>query len=445
MPRSFPNMESLTSNAQLRNFRQPHDGESEADYRAALAQHVQDLGDIVEAMEIRSGQGWNAWDLNQTEALLTEASPEIGALLREAREERVATALEDLASSDPKQALAVLEKLLGPSRPPVKDDGFVVFESTTGKQHRVAAKDCTFRYVLLFDTLVIEQKAYVECFSQEIFERLSFPVSDPMFAGSAIVFSRQTTIDSNNCSESELLKAANKILGALRRQFARAIAVTIGTHNFVLKNASSMSDSAILDLLEESAEREAGQLATYRSRHTESFNPLEHTFEKLKNEELDQLFATIDPPRFESVYSIVDPMTHMTRWVPHNKNLAQYIFVFEEVGYFRAYPEIREAIDEHSFLLFDEGLQQRAFGRVLRYNRVLTRSMIDVWEETDKRIDTLRRWCDRRLFSPASFVMAEINGERFVIKNHAQLKPSHIRKTADYALTREACPILPLA
>lgn len=59
MPRSFPTMESLTSNAKMRNFRQPNEGESEEEYREAFADFMRGV-DLVESAEIRSGKGWNA-------------------------------------------------------------------------------------------------------------------------------------------------------------------------------------------------------------------------------------------------------------------------------------------------------------------------------------------------------------------------------------------------
>lgn len=59
MPRSFPNMESLKNNAKMRNFRQPNEGESEADYRAAFADFLRPI-DPVESAEVRSGKGWDA-------------------------------------------------------------------------------------------------------------------------------------------------------------------------------------------------------------------------------------------------------------------------------------------------------------------------------------------------------------------------------------------------
>ena len=66
MPRSFPDMNSLKRVAESWKFRQPTEGETEASYRAALADHVT-AQDRVEAHEIRTGKGWDQW--NQREAI----------------------------------------------------------------------------------------------------------------------------------------------------------------------------------------------------------------------------------------------------------------------------------------------------------------------------------------------------------------------------------------
>jgi hypothetical protein len=60
MPRNFPDMQSLRNAAHSWKFRAPNDGESDSDYRAALADFVKPQ-DMVESMEIRSGKGWDAW------------------------------------------------------------------------------------------------------------------------------------------------------------------------------------------------------------------------------------------------------------------------------------------------------------------------------------------------------------------------------------------------
>lgn len=58
MPMSFPDFESLKRRAEQRKFRQPNEGESEADYRKAFADFMMDV-DRVESSEIRTGRGWD--------------------------------------------------------------------------------------------------------------------------------------------------------------------------------------------------------------------------------------------------------------------------------------------------------------------------------------------------------------------------------------------------
>lgn len=53
MGMSFPNMKSLTHRASQRGFRQPHEDESEDDYRVAFADYMRGV-DIVESAEIRT-------------------------------------------------------------------------------------------------------------------------------------------------------------------------------------------------------------------------------------------------------------------------------------------------------------------------------------------------------------------------------------------------------
>lgn len=70
MPMNFPTMDSLKMAAECHRFRQPHAGESEADYRKALADHVQPR-DLIESMEIRTSVGWDQFsDAQNTEMLL---------------------------------------------------------------------------------------------------------------------------------------------------------------------------------------------------------------------------------------------------------------------------------------------------------------------------------------------------------------------------------------
>lgn len=58
MPMDFPDMESLKRCAECWKFRQPNEGEFEADYRTALADFVEPR-DFVESCEIRNKVGWN--------------------------------------------------------------------------------------------------------------------------------------------------------------------------------------------------------------------------------------------------------------------------------------------------------------------------------------------------------------------------------------------------
>jgi hypothetical protein len=68
---SFPDLKSLTNRAKQRGFRQPNEGESEADYRAAFADYMVNI-DRVESMEIRTSRGWDEWtDADKHDALFT--------------------------------------------------------------------------------------------------------------------------------------------------------------------------------------------------------------------------------------------------------------------------------------------------------------------------------------------------------------------------------------
>lgn len=58
MPNNYATLESLKRPAKQHGFRPQAHGESESAYRAALAAHVQPI-DPVEAIEIRSGLGWD--------------------------------------------------------------------------------------------------------------------------------------------------------------------------------------------------------------------------------------------------------------------------------------------------------------------------------------------------------------------------------------------------
>ena len=68
MPIRFPDIKSLKRAAEIHNFRQPNEDESEQAYRAALANHVTPR-DRIEGHEIRTGKGWNEWNAEDKIAL----------------------------------------------------------------------------------------------------------------------------------------------------------------------------------------------------------------------------------------------------------------------------------------------------------------------------------------------------------------------------------------
>ena len=59
MPVYLPDFESLRSRAKLVGFREPYDGETEADFRASFAEWTRKKGDHVEANEIETKKGWD--------------------------------------------------------------------------------------------------------------------------------------------------------------------------------------------------------------------------------------------------------------------------------------------------------------------------------------------------------------------------------------------------
>ena len=71
MPMDFPDMESLKRAAKVHGFRELNENEAEPEYRAALADHVQ-LCDIVESMEIRSGKGWDKFNIDEYRASIMQ-------------------------------------------------------------------------------------------------------------------------------------------------------------------------------------------------------------------------------------------------------------------------------------------------------------------------------------------------------------------------------------
>lgn len=69
MPMDFPDMKSLARCAEAWRFRQPEDGESEDDYRSALADFVAPK-DFIESQEIRNKVGWDRWSDAQNKDML---------------------------------------------------------------------------------------------------------------------------------------------------------------------------------------------------------------------------------------------------------------------------------------------------------------------------------------------------------------------------------------
>jgi hypothetical protein len=69
MPMDFPDMQSLIEAAHVHKFRPLNDGESELEYRTALANFVAPK-DFIESEEIRNGKGWDKWDDGENRAML---------------------------------------------------------------------------------------------------------------------------------------------------------------------------------------------------------------------------------------------------------------------------------------------------------------------------------------------------------------------------------------
>ena len=75
MPMNFPDMAALVLAAEVHKFRAPNEHELEADYRNAVADHVESI-DMIEAHEIRTGKGWNRWnDAEKTDLILRRLGP----------------------------------------------------------------------------------------------------------------------------------------------------------------------------------------------------------------------------------------------------------------------------------------------------------------------------------------------------------------------------------
>jgi len=69
MPMDFPDLKSLKFAAEVHEFRQPLDGESENDFRNALADHVAPR-DYIESCEIRNKVGWDKFSDEQNRDML---------------------------------------------------------------------------------------------------------------------------------------------------------------------------------------------------------------------------------------------------------------------------------------------------------------------------------------------------------------------------------------
>jgi beta-galactosidase/beta-glucuronidase len=65
----FPDMKSLESAAECWKFRKPNKGETEQQYRTALADFVQPK-DFVESCEIRNKVGWDRFSPDQGKDML---------------------------------------------------------------------------------------------------------------------------------------------------------------------------------------------------------------------------------------------------------------------------------------------------------------------------------------------------------------------------------------
>lgn len=72
MPMDFPDMDSLRRAAALWKFREPHEQETEQQYRTALADFIAP-NDFIESEEIRNGCGWDKWNEGQNRAMLGRA------------------------------------------------------------------------------------------------------------------------------------------------------------------------------------------------------------------------------------------------------------------------------------------------------------------------------------------------------------------------------------
>lgn len=69
MPMDFPDLKSLKSAAKLWKFRDLNEGETEDQYRVALADFVEPK-DFVESCEIRNKVGWDQFTSEQNQAMV---------------------------------------------------------------------------------------------------------------------------------------------------------------------------------------------------------------------------------------------------------------------------------------------------------------------------------------------------------------------------------------
>jgi hypothetical protein len=76
MPMDFPDLRSLISAAEVHKFRKIKEGESEDDYRRALADHVQPI-DYIESCEIRNKVGWDRFSQAQNQQMVLGKFPRL--------------------------------------------------------------------------------------------------------------------------------------------------------------------------------------------------------------------------------------------------------------------------------------------------------------------------------------------------------------------------------
>ena len=73
MPMDFPDMKALISAAKVHKFRRPMAGETEKEFREALADHVTPI-DFIESQEIRTKKGWDQWNDAENADMLRRGS-----------------------------------------------------------------------------------------------------------------------------------------------------------------------------------------------------------------------------------------------------------------------------------------------------------------------------------------------------------------------------------